>query len=121
NYIGANAAGTAVITNGHVGISVAAGAANNILGGGVAGAGNVIVATNAVNSYGIALASTSGNIVQGNFIGTTPDGSAALGQFAQLGIDLESGAKNNLIGSDGSDNPLQANVIVRGGSANVDM
>jgi hypothetical protein len=78
NYIGLNASGNAAFGNGVNGVVFLAGA-NNVIGGTVAGARNVI-SGNA--GPGVALggfSTTIGNLVQGNFIGTNVAGTAALG------------------------------------------
>ena len=61
------------------GVYFAIGASGNTIGGTAAGAGNVISG----NSSGVASTSigTTGNLVQGNFIGTNAAGAAALATF----------------------------------------
>ena len=78
NRIGVNAAGTAAVPNAGMGAAVFEGAAGNTVGGTTAAARNVI-SGNA--TFGVALEGpgTSSNHVEGNFIGTTPTGNAALG------------------------------------------
>jgi len=85
NYIGTNAAGTGAIGNGSLnafldlvgaGVNID-GAPTNTVGGTTPGAGNLISG----NGTGISIngAAASANVVQGNLIGTTATGSAALG------------------------------------------
>lgn len=79
NYIGTDVAGAAALGNGG-GIELYY-TAGVVVGGSSPGAGNVISASRAgtgvvINSFGLA---TSGNVVQGNRIGTNADGTAALG------------------------------------------
>jgi Astacin (Peptidase family M12A) len=96
NYIGTDITGTNAIGNTIAGIYLPGGAQNNIIGGTIPAARNVI-SGNA--SYGVYLLdpSTSGNLVEGNYIGVTPDGAHALGNgFA--GVIIFGGATNNTIG-----------------------
>jgi len=79
NRIGTNAAGTAALPNG-TGISITE-AQNNLIGGTVVGARNVISGN---QGNGIVLASggapdADANLVEGNYIGTNAAGSAKLG------------------------------------------
>jgi hypothetical protein len=113
NYIGTNAAGTAALFGpGPVnGIKFALSLGNSI-GGGVPGAGNVIVAPN----IGISLGDQSNNTtIQGNFIGTNAAGNAALGVFA--GIQLVSVAGTSIGGS----LPGEGNLISGGGLNGIDV
>ncbi|MBL1179034.1 DUF4347 domain-containing protein [Pantanalinema sp. GBBB05] len=94
NYIGTNAAGTQDLGNSFDGLQIQAG--NNLIGGSAAGAGNVIAGN---DRTGILLAgtSTSGNQIQGNFIGTDSSGTLSLGNSSS-GIWLQGGASSNTIG-----------------------
>ena len=94
NYIGTNASGTAALPN-SIGVSIEAGAQNNTIGGTSTGERNVISG----NSYaGLQIydAATSGNVVKGNYIGTSPAGTAAVPN--RLGVRIVSGASGNIIG-----------------------
>ncbi|HEV2799104.1 MAG TPA: carboxypeptidase regulatory-like domain-containing protein, partial [Pyrinomonadaceae bacterium] len=94
NYIGLNAAGTAVVTNTFSGVSLTGtGATNNLIGGTAAGAGNVI-AGNSHQAVAI-LNGASGNTIQGNFMGTDATGNTGLGGE---GVFIGGGSSNNLIG-----------------------
>src|SRR3954469_4743365 len=90
NYIGTNAAGTAALGNTVSGIEIL-GAKSNVIGGAVAGAGNVISGN---HHHGIDIediysgTTTSGNLVQGNLIGTDAAGTAALGNTND-GVHME--------------------------------
>jgi parallel beta-helix repeat protein len=78
NYIGVDITGTKAIKNGFLGIYI--GGTENLIGGVVAGARNVI----ANNSpYGIRLDSDAddGNRIQGNYIGTDATGTVAMPNF----------------------------------------
>ena len=114
NYVGLNAAGTAAIANGnenfathsfYPGAAIFNGAQNNVIGGTAAGAANVI-SGNTGQGIIIADAATNGNAVRGNFIGTNPAGTSAMGNgFADppnnyrfAGISIFGGAQSNTIG-----------------------
>ncbi len=96
NYIGLNPAGTAAIPNGEAGVQLYSGPQNNLIGGTAPGAGNVI-SGNLQDGVSLLYAGTTGNSVQGNIIGLNAAGSMPLGN-QQSGVDLYSGAQNNLIG-----------------------
>jgi hypothetical protein len=95
NYIGLNAAGTAVVSNGFVGIELDNGTSQNTIGGTAPGAGNVISG----NAGGVLIrnAGSSANLVQGNLIGVSPSGLAAMPNSGS-GINLYGGVQSNLIG-----------------------
>jgi len=97
NYIGTDAGGLAPLGNLGSGISLG-GAANNVIGGSQAGAGNVISGNAGYlgNGGGISLNSSDGNTIQGNLIGLNRNGAAALGNGSD-GIQLN-GSTQNLIG-----------------------
>jgi uncharacterized delta-60 repeat protein/CSLREA domain-containing protein len=107
NYIGTNAAGTADVNGtaaviGQSGIGFGAGAANNRVGTNADGIDdalerNVISGNNwfGVEYNGVG---TSGNVVQGNYIGTDHTGLVALGN-TQGGVSFWDGASGNRLGS----------------------
>ncbi len=95
NYIGVNAPGTAGFLSGGVslintGVSIGGGtgtgSSNNLIGGTTAGARNVISGT---QSHNIMLndSDTTGNVIQGNYIGTNATGTAS-GSGTGNGITL---------------------------------
>ena len=96
NYVGTNAAGTAIIGNLGAGIAIQRGAHNTLVGGSVPAARNIISG----NGYGVALwdSDTTSNTVIGNYIGLNAAGTAALGNQGD-GVRLNSGAHHNVIGS----------------------
>ncbi|HEV3229185.1 MAG TPA: PKD domain-containing protein [Solirubrobacteraceae bacterium] len=108
NYIGTNAPGTAAVANGGPdgGVYIGGNAANNTVGGTAPGAGNLI-SGNAQNGVDIYAPGTTGNLVQGNYIGTNAAGTAAIGN-AKEGVFLEGGATGNTIGGT---TPSARNVI----------
>ena len=108
-YVGTNAAGTAAGSR-PMNDGVIALAANNTIGGAAAGAGNVISGN---TQYGIQITgeASAGNAVAGNFIGTDQSGSGAVGNYA--GVEIDSGASGNLIGTNGEgvNAALERNII----------
>lgn len=107
NFIGTTAAGTAGLGN-STGVRISD-APGNTIGGTTAGARNLISG----NSTGISLinAGATGNVVAGNFIGTTPDGTAAVGQSTGLNI----AAPGNTIGG----TTVAARNIISGNSTGI--
>ncbi|MDQ2783778.1 MAG: hypothetical protein M3Y58_02110 [Chloroflexota bacterium] len=104
NYIGLNAAGTALVQNPTItgsnkaGVDIAA-ASGNTVGGTAPGAGNVI-SGNAFNNADVGAGVTierrsTNNTVQGNYIGTDATGTRAILNNAGVYIDTSSG---NLVG-----------------------
>jgi CSLREA domain-containing protein len=71
NFAGTNNAGNAAIPNGIDGIGVDGGA-NNIIGGTATGAGNLASGNSGqgIAVFGVDFPSTTGNVVQGNFVGS---------------------------------------------------
>ena len=94
NFLGTDATGTAVSANGGFGVLVID-AASNVIGGVDARDRNVISG----NSHGVYItgALSTGNLVQGNFIGTDSTGHAALGNDPFHGVTLD-GVSNNVVG-----------------------
>jgi hypothetical protein len=90
NYVGTNAAGTAALANGNIGLLVLS---NNNLLGYTTGLGNVLSG----NGAGLVVFNgASGNRVEGNFIGTNAAGTTTL---ANIGNGVEVDGTNNTIGS----------------------
>ncbi len=107
NSIGVDVAGAVRLGNGFAGVEVTNGP-NNVVGGILPGAGNLISGN---GDSGIALRSgASATLIQGNFIGTDAQGGAALGN-AQGGIYLY-GVSNCVIGG----TQLAAGNIISGNS-----
>ena len=93
NYMGTNAAGTAIVANTNAGLYLYNNANNNIIGGTAPGSANVISG----NFYfGLAITSSTGNLIRGNFIGTNPSGTSAIANGT--GIYLTVGVSGNVIG-----------------------
>jgi hypothetical protein len=94
NFIGTNASGATGLGNTNTGIGVF-NSSNNLVGGTVAGAGNVIVSN---GDRGILFAfSSTGNAVEGNWIGTNPAGAAGMGNQSN-GVEFIFGPSNNTVG-----------------------
>jgi titin len=101
NFIGTDVTGNNALGNPNGGIYLF-GSPSNMIGG-----GNLISANGA---DGISLASASGNVIQGNFIGTKADGINALGNFwHNIEFTTDSpGSSGNLVGGStpGADNHI---------------
>jgi hypothetical protein len=110
DYIGTNATGTAPLGNGADGVFFS-GATDNTIGGTVAGARDVI-SGNAWDGVHIVGTGTTGNVVEGDYIGTNAAGNAALANGGS-GVAIFAGASSNTIGGSTS---LDRNVI--SGNAN---
>jgi titin len=85
--------GNILAANGATGLTVTS--AGNTLGGTAAGAGNIVV-LNALDGVRLSGSGASGNRVQGNFLGTGPNGTSALGNGGN-GVAVV-GASGNTIG-----------------------
>ena len=97
NFIGTNAAGTATIGNTTNGIQIDGTTSGTIVGGNVAAARNII-SGNGIDGVRISGAGTTGNVVQGNYIGTGINGLVDLGNAAQ-GLTIDGSAGNNIGGT----------------------
>jgi parallel beta-helix repeat protein len=111
--------GNVVAEDGGTGLTVTS--ATNTLGGTAAGAGN-IVGLNALDGVRLSGSGASGNRVQGNFLGTGPNGTSALGNGGN-GVAVVN-ASNNTIGGTaaGAGNTIAFNgndgVVVDTGTGN---
>ena len=96
NFIGTNVTGNAGLGNGNFGVALLTLVSNTTIGGTTPGARNLISAN---NNSGIVLFSnqTTGNLVQGNLIGTNAAGTAALPNLTD-GVSVTGGTVNNMIG-----------------------
>jgi len=90
DFIGTDIAGDAVLGN-NQGVIIQFGSSNNLIGGTTPAARNIISG----NSDGISLSGGTGNMVEGNFIGTDHTGSNDLGNTIGIGVTASS---NNTIG-----------------------
>src|SRR5262249_30833073 len=77
NYIGVDVTGAVALSNGYFGVALWEGASNNRIGGPNVGERNIVSGNRAA---GIALfdPNTSGNLVQGNYVGTDLTGTEAI-------------------------------------------
>ncbi len=108
NYIGTDSSGSATISNMGAGISIDGGAKYNVIGGANLGKRNLISGNHA-GGLTIGGIGSSGNMVQGNFIGTDATGTSPLPNGASAwGVFIFGGATDNVIGGS---SPGEANVI----------
>lgn len=120
NYIGTNAAGTAALGNGtglsDVPAALAIQSSNNQIGGSAVGAGNVI-SGNLEPGVWFDGSSATGNVVQGNYIGTDSATTRAIGNSGD-GVLIGGGAQGNTIGGTA---PGDANTIAHNTSNGVEV
>ena len=99
NFIGTDSTGTIAIGN-DVGIDIQD-AYDNTIGGtttpSLGGSGGNLISGNIGDGVDITGSSATGNIVQGNYIGTTASGAAALGNNGN-GVEIDGPATGNTIG-----------------------
>lgn len=95
NLIGTDKDGAADIPNSSEGVHLFGGANVNTIGGTVPGARNVI-SGNAQSGVRLSDAGTTGNILQGNYVGLDATGTAALPN--NWGILIDAGANSNIVG-----------------------
>ena len=96
NYIGVNRYLTAGLPNGDDGIFIGEGASGNQVGGTAEGAENII-SGNSSDGVEINGTGTTGNAVQGNYIGTLSDGVTRIGNQGN-GVYIAAGAGQNTVG-----------------------
>jgi parallel beta-helix repeat protein len=103
DYIGLNAAGNAALANKASGVAIFAGASGNTVGGTTAGAGDVISGNSVYGVY-LSDASTTGNLVAGDLIGTDSTGNKGVDSHGNslgngnTGVIIQAGASGNTIG-----------------------
>ncbi len=109
NLIGTNPTGSAALRNDFHGVLITGGAHSNTIGGTAAGAGNVI-SGNSLSGVKVVGAGTSGNLVQGNRIGTDGAGNVSLAN-GRDGVEISSSATGNTIGGTaaGASNVISGN------------
>lgn len=115
NLIGLTPDGQSALGNAETGVTISEGAHNNLIGGTVAEARNVI-SGNGTNGVGLWLQSAQ-NVIAGNFIGVDPTGTRAISNRYQ-GIALGLGAHHNRVGGA---SPFESNVISGNGSNGISM
>lgn len=90
NYVGTDASGTGAIGNGQEGIGLEESAGQNVIGGPSPGAGNV----SSANAHSGVWVAGSGNLVQGNYLGTDVTGTLLLGNAGD-GVSV---GRNSVVG-----------------------
>jgi len=95
NFIGTDSTGEKPVPNDFAGLTIYSGAASNLVGGTSAGARNVISGN---SSYGVVLgnAGTSGNLIEGNYVGLDANGVSAIPN--NDGVLFSDGATSNRLG-----------------------
>jgi titin len=114
NLIGTDVSGSAALANGAAGVLLANAVSQNTIGGTAIGAGN-LVSGNGDGGVVFGDGGPSGNVVQGNRIGTDIHGTAKLGN-ATDGIDIDAGATGNTLGGTA---PGAANLISGNGNEGI--
>lgn len=111
NYIGLNPAGTAAISNVEAGVGIFGAAQSNIIGGASPAMRNII-SGNGLQGVAIGNAGTTGNVVEGNYLGLDPTGTTAIPNAAS-GVNLFDGAQGNNIGgvASGAGNVISGNSL----------
>ena len=137
NFIGTDVTGTIALGN-RIGIHISSGP-NNIIGGSEPQAHNLI-SGNTAQSVIIEGSASTGNVVQGNFIGTDVSGNVDLGNRSH-GVEVIRGASHNTIGgpeiasgntiafnsgdgvrvSDGTGNAILSNAIFSNDGLGIDL
>jgi hypothetical protein len=113
NFIGTDPKGTLARGN-EVGVKIAGGTHDNVVGGTSASARNVISGN--VEGVEISDSGTSGNLVEGNYVGTNAAGSGAVANTEDGILLLEDGGNNTI----GGTTAAAANVLSGNGRAGVD-
>jgi len=107
NLIGTDLTGKIGLGDSSAGIGIWNGAGGNILGGNTVAALNVISGN--IGSYGVAIGTANGNVIEGNLIGTDVTGTNALPNA--YGVGIFNGSQQNIVGGStaGSGNVLSGN------------
>ncbi len=112
NKIGTDTSGTSALPNPSGGVIIVALAANNTIGGNVAGAANLISGN---FSVGVSIEGAADNVVAGNLIGTDSSGSNALAN-SMAGVEIFGVASGNTVGGTAAG---AANIIAFNGGVGV--
>jgi hypothetical protein len=120
DWIGLSGLGTSALANANEGIAIYLGSTDNDIGGTSLAARNVI-SGNHGDGISIFNSGTTGNVVEGNFIGTDVTGMNAGEGNSQVGVYIHAGASGNTIGgfSFGAGGPGARNLISGNGAAGV--
>ena len=100
DYIGLSVGGNEYVGNAESGVGIYSGASDNTIGGSVTGAGDVISGNNSNGVY-ITNAGTTGNVVEGDFVGTDWTGSMPMPNNGN-GVVIQDAAAGNIIGGTAS-------------------
>ena len=111
NFIGPDINGLADLGNFQNGVIISGGSSNNVIGAASLSARNLISGN---NNSGISISQGSGNVIQGNFIGTDINGVVDLGNSSN-GIGIVSSSGNTI----GGNTPGTFNVISGNDSSGV--
>ncbi len=116
DWIGINGTGAAALANGQDGVLLSNGASHNWIGvnpvnGPEDSDQKNFISGNTGDGVELSGAGTTGNVIAGNYIGTDFTGTLAVPNYA--GVEIDSGATGNLIGSngDGVSDALERNVL----------
>lgn len=103
NHIGTTASGTALLGNSNVGIRISTNSSGTIIGGDSVGERNVISGnTTGIFIDGSGEDGAGGNVITGNHIGTSRNGTAGLGNSSG-GIEIRNSANNRIGGTTASE------------------
>ncbi len=128
NYIGTNASGSGKLGNGKNGVLITQRATGNMIGGQATGGNNPtggvfvrppqgnLISGNRASGVSITGGATR-NILSGNFIGTTADGNAALGNRLD-GVAIDRADGNALLGCTFEQNPFVFYNVLSGNGGN---
>lgn len=108
NYIGVDVSGAVLLSNSTDDVQLVNGASNNSIGGTAAGAGNVISGNGNAGNPSIAITGipaadpdpgtpATGNLLQGNLIGTNAAGTASLGNLS-VAVFIANNSPGNTVG-----------------------
>jgi titin len=94
--IGTDVTGTVDLGNSSVGVVIGGEASNNLVGGTDPGSRNLISGNDSAGIH-IDTVGSTGNLVQGNYIGTDPTGTFSIANVYE-GVFIGGGASNNVVG-----------------------
>ena len=95
DFIGTDSASGAALGNSGNGVLIAAGATGNVIGGVTAGARDII-SGNTYSGVAVEGTGTTGNVIEGDFIGTTIDDGNSIANL--FGVAITTGASGNTVG-----------------------
>lgn len=115
NYIGTSSTGNVADGGGSHGVRIGGDATGNMIGGATPAKRNVISGNGNTGVVFYGSAQTTGNFVQGNYIGVGADGTTRIGN-SQQGVASSEGPTGNTIGGDGE---FEGNIISGNGGVGV--